>query len=168
MPTLQPPGSELKAPPSQPATDAEPSEPKPPTLNGLPLAFSSGGSDRPSFSPFGATHCDLPLMEITDISLREASLFQTTSRRRLGSLGNRMEALILEPSGPSTSPNTTLRESYLIASLRCVESLANTPPQVSTVPPAAAGFGAGLGCTGASPSGAMSALAGAGFFFGAA
>ena len=42
-PTLQPPGSVLKAPPSQPSTDAEPSAPKPPTLNGRPLAFSIAG-----------------------------------------------------------------------------------------------------------------------------
>src|SRR5262249_16815809 len=87
MPTLQPPGSEASAPPSQPVTELEPSAPRPPSLNGLPLSFCSGGMGSPSFSPFGAVHCDLPLIEITDMSVRSTSLFQTTSRRRFGSFG---------------------------------------------------------------------------------
>ena len=87
-----------------------PSAPKPESLNGLPLAFSSAASGRPSFIPFGALHCDLPLIAITDGSLRAASLAHSTSSRRLGSFGNRIEPGILLPSGPSTSPNMMLRE----------------------------------------------------------
>src|SRR5262245_10393830 len=44
-----------------------------------------------------------------------------------------MLALIRLPSGPSTWPNTTLRESKRTASLRCPESLANTPLHATTL-----------------------------------
>src|SRR4051812_36484918 len=118
MPILQPPGIAPSAPPSQPATPVLPSASKPDNLNGRPFASSSAASGRPSFMPFGALHCDLPLIAITDVSLRPASLAQITSRRRFGSLGKRMLPGILVPSGPSTSPNVMLRESYLSASLR--------------------------------------------------
>ena len=147
MPILQPPGSEVSAPPSQPSTEAVPSAAKPLSLNGRPLILSSAASWAPSLTPFGALHCDRPLMTTSDRSVRAASLFQITSSRRRGSFGNRMLALILVPSGPSTSPNTMLRLSYLTASLRWVASLVNTPPHVTVLAGAAAtrGFGAGLG-----------------------
>ena len=62
-----------------------------------------------------------------------------------------MLALIRLPSGPSTWPNTTLRELKRTASLRCPESLANTPLHATTLAGARC---CGFGC--ASPAGVSS------------
>src|SRR3954471_837839 len=134
MPTLQPPGSELSAPPSHPSTEAEPSAAKPEILKARPFIFSTAWIGIPSLRPFGPIHCDWPLIAITEVPLRAASLFQSTSRRRLGSFGKTIEPGSLLPSGPSISPNTTLRESYFIASLMWLASLAKTPLQVTALP----------------------------------
>ena len=72
---------------------------------------------------------------------------------------------ILLPSGPSTSPNVRLRESYLIASLRWEESLAKGPLQATVkagaAAAAAAGFFAGVSSS-SSPLGRGLGLGGGG------
>src|SRR3954471_21843111 len=87
MPTLQPPGSELSAPPSHPSTEAEPSAAKPEILKARPFIFSTAWIGIPYLNTFGQLHFELALIQITEVPLRAALLFQSTSRRRLGSFG---------------------------------------------------------------------------------